>query len=156
MVSTSTYIYIIGLILSIVLFMIFSLTIYRFSTTTVNAMIEKVNCNVNECQLNIVYYYYTVKVNALLTSKIKDWRVGQIIPIYINPKNLNSPKYAPSIISIILYSMLIILFLFTSFCFFKLYKIFKINSTYKSINPSLIQLNQQPQPQPPPNTMILQ
>lgn len=129
--SSSYLIYTTGLLISITLFAIFAFTIYRFSKTTVNAIIETINCpSPEDCSLNIVYYYNSVKVNAVLRSKYNGWHVNQTIPIYINPPDLTSPRYAPVTVSIVLYLILTVLFVFTILFAFKIYKTYKNKSPY--------------------------
>lgn len=130
--SPSSYlIYTTGLLISITLFAIFAFTIYRFSKTTVNAMIETINCrSPQECSLNIVYYYNSVKVNAVLYSKYNAWYVNQIIPIYINPQDLTAPRYSPIMVSVALYLITSLLLVFTLLFVFKIYKTYKNKSPY--------------------------
>lgn len=130
MSQPSYLIYTTGLMISITLFAIFAFTIYRFSKTTVNAIIETINCSSpNECALNIVYYYSnnsdSVKVKAVIHSKYNAWYVNQTIPVYINPQDVSSPRYAPISISIVLYLILTVLFTFILLFAYKIYKTYK-------------------------------
>ena len=123
--SPTLIIYVAGLITSMILVVILIFTIYRFSQTTVTAVIENINCSANDCKLNIVYYYNSIKVNSVLTSKFKEWRVNQTIPVYINPKDLSNPRYAPAYTSIILYVTAAILLLFMILSIYKLFIIYQ-------------------------------
>lgn len=127
--SLTSIIYISGLITSFVLVVILILTLYRLSKTTVTAVIESINCSTNDCKLNIVYYYNSIKVNAVITSKFKEWQVNQTLPIYINPKDLTNPRYTPMFVNIILYAIVGVLLMFMALSTYRLFNIYQ-NNTY--------------------------
>ena len=102
-------VYVICFIISLISFVVFGFTIYRYYTMTVTGIIDKIDCTSQpSCQLNITYYYNNIKLNGTIYTQKSDWNTNQSIPIYINPTDLNSPKYAPPLLTGILYLLLIL------------------------------------------------
>lgn len=99
-------IYAIGIILSLLISLIGGFTLYRLTTTIINANIDSTDYTTTpgKCILTIVYIVNGSKLTSKLTTPSNiQWTVGSSIPIYINPLDLSQPKYAPSLIYTILY-----------------------------------------------------
>lgn len=107
----SYLLYMSGFTISIILFAMFAMTTYGFSKTRVDALVKNITyLDDNTSALNIVYYYNSVKVNAVIYSNYTGWYINQTIPVYMNPRDLSSPRYAPAIVNIVFYLILCILF----------------------------------------------
>ena len=86
----------------LIICILFSFTLYRLSKTTVNALVTNVNCD-TQCDLTLSYAINNISVTKKLKTNNRNFKKDDIIPIFINPTNLDSPKYVPKYIYIILY-----------------------------------------------------
>lgn len=118
------FVYIITTIIFLTILTIFIFILYRLSKTTVNANINLVTCDSsNKCKLDISYSINNTKIDKSLTTDIgTGWFKGQLIHVYINPRDLNNPKYIPQIIYIIIYIAIILALLMLMLIIYKIYK----------------------------------
>lgn len=118
------FVYIITFLIFLTILTTFIFILYRLSKTTVNANINTVTCDSsNKCKLDISYYVNNTKLDKSLTIDTgTQWFKGQFVHIYINPRDLNNPKYIPQIIYIIIYITMILASLMLMLIIYKLYK----------------------------------
>lgn len=89
----------------LIICIISGITLYRLKKTTVNAIITDVSCDSNKCDITMSYSINNIVVVKKITSK-KNWKKNDTIRIFINPKDLNAPKYVSSAIDIFLYFLI--------------------------------------------------
>lgn len=90
----------------LIICILFSFTLYRLIKTTVNALVINVNCESSQCEITISYSINNVSVTKTFKTNNRNFKKDDTIPIFINPSNLNFPKYIPQIIYIILYILI--------------------------------------------------
>lgn len=90
----------------LIICILFSFTLYRLIKTTVNALVTNINCDSSQCELTISYSINNVSITKTFKTNNRNFKKDDIIPIFINPSNLDSPKYTPKIIYIILYLLI--------------------------------------------------
>lgn len=97
-------------IIAIIFFLSLSLTcgfaLYRLNLTILLATISNVDytSKPDKCTLTISYSISGTNITSKITTPSTiQWAAKQTIPIYINPLDLSSPKYAPKEIFTILY-----------------------------------------------------
>lgn len=90
----------------LIICILFSFTLYRLIKTTVNALVTNVNCESSQCEITITYSINNVSVTKTFKTNNRNFKKDETIPIFINPLNLNFPKYIPQIIYIILYILI--------------------------------------------------
>lgn len=115
------FVYIITAIIFLIILTIFILTLYRLSKTTVNAIINNVTCDSSKCKLDISYSINNINLDKSLTINETGWVKGQFIHVYINPRDLNNPKYIPQHIYIIIYVTMILALLILILIIYKIY-----------------------------------
>lgn len=87
----------------LIICIIFGFTLYRLYKTTVNALITNVNCDSQQCELTLSYSINNIMVTKTMKTTNRNFKKDDTIRIYINPKDLNSPKFVSTFIYIILY-----------------------------------------------------
>lgn len=87
----------------LIICIIFGFTLYRLYKTTVNALVTNVNCDSQQCELTLSYSINNIMVTKTMKTTNRNFKKDDIIRIYINPKDLNSPKFVSTLIYIILY-----------------------------------------------------
>lgn len=90
----------------LIICILFSFTLYRLRKTTVNALVTNINCDPSQCELTLSYSINNISVTKTLKTNNRNFKKDDIIPIFINPSNLDSPKYIPNFIYIILYVLI--------------------------------------------------
>lgn len=87
----------------LIICIIFGFTLYRLYKTTVNALVTNVNCESQQCELTLSYSINNIMVTKTMKTTNRNFKKDDTIRIYINPKDLNSPKFVSTFIYIILY-----------------------------------------------------
>lgn len=87
----------------LIICIIFGFTLYRLYKTTVNALVTNVNCESQQCELTLSYSINNIIVTKTIKTNNRNFKKDDTIRIYINPKDLNSPKFVSTFIYITLY-----------------------------------------------------
>lgn len=98
--------YIIAILLFLSLALTCGFSLYRLNLTILLATITTVDYTINpgKCTLTVSYSVSGTNITSKITTPGSiQWTINNTIPIYINPLDLSSPKYAPQQIFTILY-----------------------------------------------------
>ncbi len=98
--------YIVAILFFLSLALTSGFSLYRLNLTIVSANITAVDytSTPNKCVLTVTYSISGTNITSKVTTPSTiQWTPNTTIPIYINPLDLSSPKYAPQPIFTILY-----------------------------------------------------
>jgi hypothetical protein len=95
--------FIIFLLLSLLLIV----TLYRLTSTVVQGVVTRVyNCHPDACDTGVQYFIQDVKMEKIIKTPLM--RLNDTMLVYINPTDMNSPKYCSPVAFVILYVLLIL------------------------------------------------